>query len=275
MRLIYVLPPVGRNTHESRISPQEIWLFVFQPNHFYHMLTNLTFTGADDQVFVNELAKICKQYPFVELGILAGNNPPGTQRFPSNDWIDNIANEWHLPLSLHLCGDLVDEFLNGSSEIIMKRYPSIQLEHFQRLQINTGGKNRRYEIAFIKEFLEAEVPDVELIFQVDGSNLALIDDMSKLARNGANISFLYDMSKGKGILPEKWPDYDPLFHQGYAGGLTPDNLHEQITLIGEKVGDFESWIDIETGVRSFEKEYFDISKVKTCCEIFKSCHGNF
>ena len=56
---------------------------------------------------------------------------------------------------------------------------------------------------------------------------------------------------------------------GYAGGISPDNIEAQIKLIEEKVGDIQTWIDMETHVRSFNDSVFDLYKVEQCLEISK------
>lgn len=55
---------------------------------------------------------------------------------------------------------------------------------------------------------------------------------------------LFDTSSGFGILPEKWPELLPELYCGYAGGLGPDNLQEQLEKIESVIGDNEIWVDM-------------------------------
>jgi hypothetical protein len=92
---------------------------------------------------------------------------------------------------------------------------------------------------------------------------------------------------GAGILPREWPK--PIYldvhpgddgcgvqqhrYHGYAGGLGPDNLAEQIPLIlaaaagNEHTAEGRIWIDMETRVRSSDDRTFDLAKVRRCLEI--------
>jgi len=59
-----------------------------------------------------------------------------------------------------------------------------------------------------------------------------------------------------------------LYH-GYAGGLGPENLAEQLPLIGQAAGDCRIWVDMESRVRSDNDRQFDLAKVRKCLEIAK------
>jgi hypothetical protein len=89
-------------------------------------------------------------------------------------------------------------------------------------------------------------------------------------------------------LPKAWPN--PIYlkstesgqvlnrwdYHGYAGGLGPDNLEEQIPRILEaasykgfskEIQEGDIWIDMETKVRSDQDRQFDLEKVEHCLEI--------
>jgi hypothetical protein len=98
---------------------------------------------------------------------------------------------------------------------------------------------------------------------------------------------LFDVSGGAGILPDGWPqpihiDIEPgefgegieyWRYSGYAGGLGPGNLAEQIPKIIEASGGTEFtnegriWLDMESRVRSDDDRQFDLQKVRRCLEI--------
>ena len=76
---------------------------------------------------------------------------------------------------------------------------------------------------------------------------------------------LFDMSGGNGVLPNTWPQpIDKLFC-GYAGGLGPENLKEQLKAIEDVVGDKEIWVDMESNIRT--DDYMDMGKVHESLEI--------
>lgn len=55
---------------------------------------------------------------------------------------------------------------------------------------------------------------------------------------------------------------------GYAGGLSPDNIAEQLDLIDAAAGDVDYWVDAETHVRT--EEVFDVEK---CYRFLEVCEG--
>jgi hypothetical protein len=83
-----------------------------------------------------------------------------------------------------------------------------------------------------------------------------------------NISALFDLSHGAGVLPETWPK--PLtIPCGYAGGLSPEIVARQIERVSALVGDKHIWIDAETKLRSPNDLLFDLEKVRTFLEVAK------
>src|SRR5207302_929741 len=89
---------------------------------------------------------------------------------------------------------------------------------------------------------------------------------------------LFDTSGGAGLTPddleESWPMAWPGKYCGYAGGLGPDNVADELEKIfgtnAEQASTF--WIDMETKVRSYRVEnfrkvdYFDLSKCEQVCK---------
>jgi hypothetical protein len=119
---------------------------------------------------------------------------------------------------------------------------------------------------------------VQFIFQIDGDgqNAHLNSLFAVLDRaSGIDIVGLFDVSGGAGILPGAWPkpffmlDDEQYDYHGYAGGLGPDNLTEQIPLITKSADGARHWIDMESGVRSKNDVEFDLAKVRRCLEIAK------
>lgn len=222
------------------------------------MITKVTITGADDSITPAELMLLGEEFPFVEWGILFSNQF-GNPRFPSLEWIDDLleiaTNETNL--SLHLCGRYVRDLLLGNDHFSQ----DIPVNCFKRIQINTHGRTHT-TAGFLAEVLR-KYPDVQWIFQYDNVNTRFID---LLKGSDINHAALFDLSHGAGLLPSKWPD--PLrVPCGYAGGLSPDNLIDQIHKIEEKAGSAEIWIDMETHVRSNMDQKFDLQKVRKCLEI--------
>lgn len=240
------------------------------------MLKKVTFTGADDLTSVQDMVELSKEFDFIEWGILVGSNLSDTHfkpRFPSVNWIRELRNYQvnnasPLNLSLHVCGLPVGMILQGDS------YPiavirGITLDYFQRVQLNFHGQNQE---ARKNEFLLSLIDffaTTEIIFQLDNVHNDLAYEANQL---GLKVSGLFDLSHGTGVLPSEWPVITgSQFPFGYAGGLGPDNIAEQIELIHEASRGFDYWVDMETQVRTVSDavDYFDLTKVRKVCEILK------
>lgn len=229
------------------------------------MIKKVTITGADDNTDPKALFELSRAYPFVEWGILRSQRQEGRPRYPSNDWMFAFKME-HMSLSnrsiqrpsiqvsIHLCGSWVREFLEGNM------FPARFLgELYQRVQINTHGELHRVTEDFIT--LVKSMPETEFIMQVDG----LMNEFIQRSVGNFRVAALFDLSSGAGILPDHWPKPLHGIHCGYAGGLSPENVVDQIRSIEVIAGDSPTWIDVETHVRSVidGKDVLDMSKVET------------
>lgn len=223
-------------------------------------INKVTLTGADDSINPNDLLEISKKYPFVEWGILVSRNSQGNNRFPSLDWMNKLSeiNNGELSLACHLCGSYVKEVLMGSDRFA-NELGNIW-NQFQRVQINTHGQKHQFEKSAITDLKKL---NKEIIFQFDGVNKPILDHALS---EGVNCSTLFDMSHGAGVLPKEWLVPVDGVRCGYAGGLSPENITEQIKLIESKVGDYELWIDMETQIRSNADQQFDLLKVVSVLE---------
>lgn len=243
------------------------------------MIDRVTITGADDSVSPDDLVKISAEFPFVEWGILASESQAGkTPRFPSWEWMVTLqarASQFPMSLSLHLCGRWVRDLLLG------KRSDQLSegtLFLFQRVQLNFHAENTPCHGDWFHLALR-DMGNREFIFQIDGKggNRHMESLWDRCDKTGEQVrsTALFDISGGAGILPQQWPQpiwmQDDTYHDyhGYAGGLGPENLTEQIPLILEAAGDKcpRIWIDMETRVRSDSDRLFDLAKVRRCLEI--------
>jgi hypothetical protein len=168
---------------------------------------------------------------------------------------DDHSLEEPIRLSGHLCGKYVKDIAVG-----MFTFPHGDIfSCLGRLQLNFHAENLVVDThPFMSLLMRFDRP---VIFQIDGVN----DHQYKVAlAYGVQASPLFDLSHGAGRLPERWPD--PISgYCGYAGGLGPENLQEQLEGIRKVVGANGVWIDMETKVRS--NGLFDLEKVETCLQI--------
>lgn len=247
-------------------------------------LDRVTITGADNSIAPWELLPLSRRFPFVEWGILMSKNSMGGNRFPSEEWLWEFRHmQRHFPVkaSMHLCGSWLRDLLMGK---VVEELTTF-IDCFERVQLNFHAEPTRYDAKAFRGALDRldkyRDPDhrrghplhleLQYIFQVDGT------DGEKLLRatfheplTPVSAVLLFDLSHGAGVLPNAWPApiIANLYH-GYAGGLGPDNLAEQIPAIGQAAGDCHVWIDMETRVRSNDDRQFDLAKVRRCLEIAK------
>jgi phosphoribosylanthranilate isomerase len=102
----------------------------------------------------------------------------------------------------------------------------------------------------------------DVIFQIDGVN-----NIIEKLQDGThpNISGLFDLSHGAGVLPNAWPSVLNNVYCGYAGGLSPDNVIDELRKIEPLVGAKSIWIDAETHLRNADGN-FDLTKVQAFLE---------
>jgi len=82
---------------------------------------------------------------------------------------------------------------------------------------------------------------------------------------------LFDSSGGRGLAPVSWPAPLPGTTCGYAGGLGPDTLTEQLPLIHTAANGRGYWIDMEGRLRTPE-DRFDLDRARRCLEIVADFH---
>jgi hypothetical protein len=230
-------------------------------------IKHVTLTGADDTVGHDGIFDLSEEFPFVEWGILFSKSAVGKNRFPTYDWIIDLlllgaCDGYPTPnLSAHLCGRWVRDICKGEWTIFNDINRPI-LCHFNRFQLNFHSYVHKLDReAFAKGIVEWR----QIIFQLDDVNNDILDFAQERKINAVG---LYDISGGKGILPENWPQPRPELC-GYAGGLGPENLDEQLAKLSEIVGDNEIYIDMETKLRDEKTDVFDYEKCRQCLQISK------
>jgi hypothetical protein len=241
-------------------------------------LALVTVTGADDSIPPEELGKlvdIWRRFPFVEFGLLvsANNTPTGTPRFPSRHWLEKLARYLtlhhlrDLRFSAHLCGKWVHQLLMGEA---MDDFAVLDdtniLDYADRYQLNTHGV---LHMLRKKEFLEAvdrsPLSGSQFIFQLDGVN----DELALACKEELDVAVLHDVSSGEGRLPAGWNKPVLGIFNGYAGGLSPRNVVEQLGKICSLLPEHKKiWIDAETHLRTVKdgRDIFDLDKVAAFLE---------
>lgn len=249
-------------------------------------LDRVTITGADDDTSPLDIMELSKKHPFVERGILVSENNAGNRRFPSRAWRERFQELVFLSmrrdpalkvqLCAHLCGKFVRDLLRGNDTLYMAWYIG-----FQRVQLNFHGeKVGSYDPVAFTNALK-RYPGIQWIFQIDGKHG--LQYFKNAVEADVDAVPLYDTSGGLGELinldnvePLLRGDipYDTIYH-GFAGGLSPENVAEQIRAIEERFSwsSCSYWIDVETYVRGRTEDVLDMKRVEAFIEAARPFTG--
>jgi len=229
------------------------------------LIDRVTITGADNSIRPEDLLPLSAEFPFVEWAILVSDAKADNPRYPTRAWVDELAvlgKSHGLKLAGHVCGRWVRDLVIQKDASVFRDRPEF-LEYFPRIQLNFSP----YHAAQL--FLEVLKPyKNQFIFQVGSKGKAEKVTLLNLGRSmGLNLAVLFDRSGGKGVLPSSWPEPIDPFYLGYAGGLGPDSLADQLPKISDAVGERTIWIDMESRVRSNNDQLFDLDKVRASLEL--------
>jgi hypothetical protein len=206
-------------------------------------------TGADEQTDVSEMIKINKDYPFAEWAVLMYKKRVGETLYPAPAWVANLSCAAELRLAGHLCGEWAAEPINMGKFSFPYDFTRAWTR-FGRIQFNYHPKLKSYSQVhprFFDSLEKAAHYFQEYIIQINGE--ASSELHLKCREYGLKVGCLHDDSAGHGNLPESW-SYIPASFNGFAGGLTPDNLQEQLKRISDVAGKNEIWIDAQTGLQT-------------------------
>lgn len=224
------------------------------------MSTTVTITGADDEVDPCDLLKLSHVFPFVEWGILFSTRLRGSARYPTDRWVRRLVDVFvgaktPLRVARHLCGQASRETMLGSDVWLgdMYMYDRVQLNGYT--PGHYWGELRRLAERYGTRFI------LQCRFE---------DMLQECAHDAARIpgaSVLFDGSGGRGISPLRWPPTPSGCRIGFAGGLGPDNVIEEICAIGPRD---PYWIDMEARVRN-DRDRLDISNVRSVLKQIADC----
>ncbi|MBI1215445.1 MAG: hypothetical protein GC185_06480 [Alphaproteobacteria bacterium] len=213
-------------------------------------------TGADDAVHTKDLVALGTRYPFAEWAILLLPARAGAPRFPKAEWIEDFSASYDGHKAMHLCDAALLDFIAQKPETLAL------MRGFSRIQLNLkfGEMDGKYDPAELVARIR-QSPQWQFIIQYGKDK----SDLLPLLEGVANHAVLFDDSAGRGITPDSWPSPLAGHFCGYAGGLNPDNVKQNIDIILQAANDHDTWIDMETGVRT--DDVFDLEKVERVLEI--------
>ena len=216
------------------------------------MLMNIKYislTGADDNTPIGYLEAIQANYPTTEWAILMFPEREGANRNPSLAWREEFYKAKLTNKALHLCGTAINQLAEENVQLMK------ELDNYQRVQINL--KPRWASDDFIKSLkvVVKKLPHIQFITQHNEDNKTFFHYWDEVE----NHAYLYDGSLGKGVSPESWQAPIKNKFCGYAGGLSPLNIKDNLQKIKSVIGSENVWIDMESGVRT--NDNFDLNKV--------------
>jgi hypothetical protein len=195
---------------------------------------------------------LLKMYPVAELGVQA---QPSAMSFGlrRNIWFDLIlhsASVARVPVNVavHVNYEWCDDLCSGKIPYEIKNWMNRfniynNAPVVRRWQLNIGDGTRNFDTVAIAKLIR-EHPRNEFIFPY---NDGVKDKIDALYKTGIKFSLLYDSSYGYGVSPEKWevPVYEDI-PMGYAGGLSPENVIDNLNKINAQVPkNYTTWIDAE------------------------------
>lgn len=227
----------------------------------------VTCSGADENTRIPNLLKLMEDYPVGEIGIQVSADK-ASKEMPRYDWIlklaENIQNsQSDIRAALHVNKEWVQEFCDGFVAPELDRYMGLRKSDgtpvFARVQLNIFvGREKTPNVDKVIETLNL-FPKHRFIFSYNVPNASFIKE---LYDKGVVFDNLYDFSFGEGHEPEsRGPVVFPDRLQGYAGGLSPDNIYEELDKISKVVPkDAEIYIDAQGHLA--DNKIFSISKAR-------------
>ena len=232
-------------------------------------LQYVTCSDPRENLATDAVLQLAQSAPIVEIAIQAH---PSRMSFgmPRNNWFGKLLTEslYMNPfpnLAVHVnmewCNDLCQGKIAPEIQNWLSLYHTNGTPVIRRWQINIhGSKTETFNADAIAKLLN-NFHDNEFIFQYGASEY---HRMQRLDKNAANFSLLYDTSGGAGKLTKNWRA--PLFKehpQGYAGGLSPENVVQNLDKISKVAGSrTDIWIDAEGKLKTPGTKTFDINRAK-------------
>ena len=246
-------------------------------------------TCSDPREFndIHDIVKLAQISPRVEIAVQAHPSKM-SYGMPRNEWFREllqyvIQDKHNINLAIHVNREWCDEICRtGKIPTELKdffdlRYRDTNWPVIQRWQLNIPQETAMNTKARRLEKLFKEKENYNFIVQYNGHTDQIVNDLFK--RPSARFSVLYDASGGRGISPTKWRA--PLFSyvpQGYSGGMSPENVIENLDKIShvakrpgahydkqnnvvcELIDRDDIWIDAEGKLKTDDK--FDINRAR-------------
>lgn len=216
-------------------------------------MMGITLTGADERTSLADLAQLADLG--AEIGLLYTFSPDGRNRYPSPEWITRIVLNLRRKVAIHICGQRARQQLyDGSIDYLV--------EDAGRIQVNG-----HLEAAWLCRVCQ-RYGSQQIITQHNAKNVWL------LPVEAPNHAVLVDASGGRGELPEYWGRPNTDKPVGFAGGLGPSTLRENLPMIAAVADGHPNgwWIDMEGQLRVLRDggDWFDVRRALAVMDIWDS-----
>lgn len=232
----------------------------------------VTSSGIGPHNNIDKFVGLGKQYPMAEFAVQTSRD----KFFQHNDRYEffralvaactmndvNLAMHVNLEYRTDLCRGIVPEIFRNLWDIKRSKGTThADKPVIGRVQININGGNDDFEFHADKvaDVIRA-YSGIKFIFQYAPAQRERIEQLDK---QNVPFSLLYDVSGGEGKLSrDSWGGIILPNHQtGYAGGLSPDNIAENLDYINKLLpADYSTWVDAEGKLKSPDdngKKLFD------------------
>ena len=212
---------------------------------------------------------------------------------PRNVWFNKLLrvarNEVDMNLAIHINKEWADSICaHGRIPDIISQWINLKTSTgkpvIKRIQLNmpqTTAKNIDVNgIVMMLHYFHNR----KFIFQYKDSNVDAISSLHRVVNafnksvcenQQLNFSLLFDASGGRGIAPKEWRE--PVYKEhpmGYSGGMSPDNVVENLNKINTVVPQKrEIWVDAEGKLKSPQqlpdgtyKDLFDVNLARLYVE---------
>jgi len=212
---------------------------------------------------IDDIINLGKKYPMAEFAIQA-HPSKFSAHMPRYVWFDTLmhtARVNNINLAMHVNSEWRTEICRGNIPYEIKRMWDMRRDNGKpvigRVQVNINGGKGAFRFYANKVFdIIRAYPDIEFIFQYTPRQRRRLKKLDKM---DAPFSMLFDASGGRGISPKMWRAPVMSNHKmGYSGGLSPDNIAENLDKINLVVPKNDNiWIDAEGKLKDPTTKQFD------------------
>ena len=231
----------------------------------------ITCSGTNEYTNIPTLVKLLEEFPIAEIGVQV-SDVKCSYNSPRFAWIKSLVNYVNekgvlINAALHVNLKWVENIGQGIivpelSDLLSYRDVNGDF-FFKRIQLNFKiGREKAPDFEKLTKLIRDHAKR-RFILSYNESNAELI---RKMYRHGCLFDCLYDGSFGQGITPSHWqvPVFTDIV-QGYAGGISPDNVREVLNEVQQLWRTSPTTADIyidAQGKLEDEQTHIDLAKAR-------------